>query len=171
MVEYIKTILTNQFEAALCMLDQCIGACPPELWEGKIANGTFRWVAYHTLFWLDLYLSPGDEDAFVLRDFHHFGGDEREDTLGPGPGLSKEETLAYVLICRQKLLEVLAAETAESLQGPSGFPHRPDTRGELYIYNLRHVQHHTGQLSAYLRRVDPDRNHSEDLPWVGSGWR
>lgn len=26
-------------------------------------------------------------------------------------------------------------------------------RGELHLYNLRHVQHHTGQLSAYLRRI------------------
>jgi len=170
-VEYVKSILTNQFEAALCMMDHCIRACPPEHWEGKIANRTFRWVAYHTLFWLDLYLSPGDEDAFVLRDFHHRGGDEREDTVGPGAGLSKDETLAYVLICRLKTLAVLAAETAESLQGPGGFSYRPNTRGELHIYNLRHVQHHAGQLSAYLRRVDTARNDSEDLPWIGTGWR
>ena len=66
MLDYVKKILTGQFEAALCMMDHCLRACPQEHWEGKIANGTFRWVAYHTLFWVDLYLSPGDEDAFVL---------------------------------------------------------------------------------------------------------
>jgi hypothetical protein len=169
MIEYVKTILTGQFEAALCMMDHCIRACPPEHWEGKIANGTFRWVAYHTLFWVDLYLSPGDEDAFVLRDFHHRGGDERENTASPG--LSKDETLAYVPICRQKVLETLAAETAESLQGPCGFSCRKITRGELHVYNLRHVQHHTGQLSAYLRRVDPALSDPKALPWIGTGWR
>jgi hypothetical protein len=168
MIEYVKTILTSQFEAALCMMDHCIRACPPEHWEGKITNGTFRWVAYHTLFWVDLYLSLGDQ-AFVLRDFHHRGGDEREDTASPG--LTKDETLAYVPICRQKMLETLAAETAESLQGPSGFPYRKITRGELHVYNLRHVQHHTGQLSAYLRRVDPALNDPKILPWIGTGWQ
>ena len=168
-IDYVKTILIGQFEAALCMMDQCIRACPPEHWEGKIANQTFRWAAYHTLFWVDVYLSPGDEDAFVLRDFHQRGGDDRDN--GVSPGLTPEETLAYVQICRQKLLESIAAETSESFQGPSGFAYREFTRGELYIYNLRHVQHHIGQLSAFLRRVDPALSHSPELDWIGSGWK
>ncbi len=170
MIEFVKTILSGQFEAALCMMDHCIRACPPEHWEAKIANRTFRWVSYHTLFWADVYLSPGDEDTFELRDFHRRGGDERNDAAN-NPGLSKDETITYVSICRRKMLETLAAETAESLQGPSGFPYRPNTRGELHVYNLRHVQHHTGQLSAYLRRVDPSLNAGDALPWIGTGWR
>jgi hypothetical protein len=169
MIEYVKKILTDQFEAALCMIDHCIRACPPQHWEGKIANLTFRSVAYHTLFWVDLGLSPGDADAFVLRDFHHRGGDERE--IAACPGLSKDETLAYIAICRQKMLETLAGETAESLQGPCGISRRKITRGELYVYNIRHVQHHTGQLSAYLRRVVPALRDPEVLPWIGTGWQ
>jgi len=170
MVEYVKKILTHQFEAALCMIDHCIRACPPHHWEGKIAKGTFRWVAYHTLFGVDLYLSPGDDDAFVLRDFHHRGGDERDENAAC-PGLSKDETLTYIAICRQKMLETLAGETAESLQGPCGFSYRKITRGELHVYNIRHVQHHTGQLSAYLRRVVPALRDPEALPWIGTGWK
>jgi hypothetical protein len=169
MVEYVNKILAGQFEAALCMLDHCIRACPPQHWEGKIANGTFRWVAYHTLFWVDFYISPGDEDAFVLRDLHHRGGDEREPVAGLG--LSQDETLAYLAICREKMLETLAGETAESLQGPCGASHRKITRGELFVYNIRHVQHHTGQLSAYLRRVVPSLGDPESLPWIGTGWK
>ena len=65
----------------------------------------------------------------------------------------------------------LAAETEESLQSPSGLRGRPTTRGELHIYNLRHVQHHVGQLSAFLRRVDPTLNDSKGPPWIGTGWR
>src|SRR5688572_5077449 len=166
MTEYVKSILAGQFEAALCMLHQCIVACPPEHWEGKIANGTFRWVAYHTLFWLDLYLSPGDEAAFDLRELHLRGGDEREPVACLG--LSREETLIYVEMCRQKLLETLAAETAESLQAPCAIPWRKFSRGELHLYNLRHVQHHAGQLSAFLRRVDPALADHKALPWIGT---
>src|SRR5262245_32495577 len=102
MLDYVKTILTAQFEAVLCMLNDCIRKCPEEHWEGRIANDTFRQVTYHTLFFVDLYLSPG-EAAFGLRDLHHRGGDERSSTV-PSVGLSKDETLAYLALCRQKAL-------------------------------------------------------------------
>lgn len=168
MPDYLKQILIGQFEAALCMLNQCIAACPPDYWESKIANGTFRWVAYPTLFFTDLYLSPSEHE-FELRDLHERGGDERGPDLNPG--LSQEEALAYVSICRQKLHDSLAAETPESLEGESGFSYRRFTRGELYIYNLRHIQHHTGQLSAFLRRIDNRKLAKEALPWVSTGWK
>jgi hypothetical protein len=136
-----------------------------EHWEGKIANNTFRQVAYHTLFFVDLYLSP-NEEAFKLRDFHHGGGDERFNQA-PSTGLTKDETLSYLAICRKKALETLACETPESLKRASGFSRLPFSRGELHLYNLRHVQHHTGQLSAYLRRIVEDG----ERWWVKTGWR
>jgi hypothetical protein len=169
MTDYLKTIITAQFEAALCMLHNCIRACPEAHWEGKIGNGTFRWVAYHTLFWLDFYLSTCDERDFELRDLHRHGGDEREPVACRG--LDKAGTLEYVEICRKKLLEAMAAETAETLQAPCAVSIRKFSRGELHLYNLRHVQHHAGQLSAFLRRVDPSLADHRALPWVGSGWK
>ncbi len=167
MIDYLKAVLAGQFEAALAMLHDCIEACPPEHWEGMIASISFRQVAYHTLFFVDAYLSA-NEDAFTLRELHVRGGDEREPW--PSVGLSKPDTLAYLKICRAKLAETLAGETQASLQGPSGFARRKFSRGELYIYNLRHVQHHTGQLSAYLRRLGAEFQSREMLPWIGSGW-
>jgi hypothetical protein len=165
MIEYVKMILTGQFEASLCMLDECVRKCPPEHWEGKIAQDSFRQVAYHTLFFVDLYLSSSAA-AFTLRDVHHRGGDERLSTA-PSAGLTKDETLAYLAMCRQKALATLAAETPESLQRASGFSWLPFTRGELHLSNIRHMQHHTGQLSAYLRRIVEDG----ERWWVQSGWR
>ncbi len=168
MIEYVRQILTNQYEASLAMLSQCIDACPPQHWEDKIANGTFRWVVYHTLFFTDLYLSA-NEQAFNLRDLHRRGGDEREPVVTPG--LSNTDTLSYVPLCRQKIYESLATETEESLAGPSGFSWYKITRGEMHLVNIRHIQHHTGQLSAYLRRVDEQFKDGKTLRWIGSGWR
>ena len=165
MIEYVKTILTGQFEAALCMLNDCIRRCPQEHWEGKIANDTFRQVTYHTLFYVDLYLSPSEAE-FNLRECHQQGGDERSSTA-VSAGLPQDETLSYLAVCRQKALSTLAAETPESLQRASGFSWLPFTRGELHLFNIRHVQHHTGQLSAYLRRVAEDG----ERWWVKTGWR
>jgi hypothetical protein len=167
-IDYVKQILVGQYEASLAMLNQCIEACPPEHWEGKIAQGTFRWIAYHTLFFVDLYLAP-NEEAFALRDLHLRGGDEREPVASPG--LSKDDTLAYIPICRQKMLETIATESEKSLAGPSGFSWYPITRGEMHLVNIRHIQHHTGQLSAYLRRVDEQFKDRKTLRWVGSGWQ
>lgn len=158
----LKSILAAQVEAALCMLHHCVERCPPGHWEGKIANDSFRQIAYHTVFLTDYHLSP-DEASFEFRELHHRGGDERRPELSVG--LAREETLTYLAVCRRKLTDALAAETDASLQGPSGFARLPFSRAELYLYNLRHVQHHTGQLSAYLRRVIADT----DSWWVKSG--
>jgi uncharacterized damage-inducible protein DinB len=165
MPAYLQTILTAQFEAALFMLNRSVRRCPPDHWEGRIGNGTFRQVAYHTLFFVDLYLSPSAE-AFELRELHRRGGDERIES-DFCTGLTQPETIAYVAVCRQKGVETLAAEPLATLEGPSGFGRVQVSRGELHLYNIRHVQHHTGQLSAYLRRVADDGKGW----WVKSGWR
>jgi hypothetical protein len=168
MIEYVRKMLIGEFEAALCMLNQCVEACPEPHWNDKIANGTFCWVAYHALFFLDLYLSPSEHD-FTRREFHFHGGDEREDHLSAG--LSKQDTHAYVPICRQKMIEAIAAETPDTLAGGSGFSWYPITRGEFHLNNIRHVQHHTGQLSAHLRRIGVAEANNKSLPWIGAGWR
>jgi uncharacterized damage-inducible protein DinB len=168
MIDYFKQVLTAQFEASLSMLNDCIKSCPEEHWDGRIATVTFKQVAYHTLFYVDLYLTR-NEESFQLRDFHTPGGDERNPF--PSPGLSRDVTLSYVQICRQKMIDSIASETSESLAGPSGFSWYKVTRGEMHLINIRHIQHHTGQLSAFLRRMDERFQDRESLRWVGSGWR
>ncbi len=70
------------------------------------------------------------------------------------------------------MLIAIAAETPESLAGPSGFPWYEITRGEFHLNNIRHIQHHTGALYAYLRRVDKSfQEPVNPLPWIGSGWQ
>jgi uncharacterized damage-inducible protein DinB len=167
MIDYLRPILTNQYEAALSMLRMCIAACPDDQWEAKIANGTFRWVAYHTLFFTDYYLAS--EAGFVMRDLNEIGGDEREDR--PAAGLSRTQTLDYLNRVHEHVHTSLAKETDDSLRGESGFSWHSITRGELHIYNIRHLQHHAGQLSAHLRRVGVVEPRSKTVRWVGSGWR
>jgi uncharacterized damage-inducible protein DinB len=167
MTDTFQQIVVAQYEGALSMLRQCIAACPAEHWENKVANGTVRWVVYHTLFFTDLYLSPSNE-SFTLRELHERGGDERRPEASVG--LTQDEALAYVDLCREKMLAAVAAETPETLAGPSGFFWYKITRGEMHLVNLRHIQHHTGQLSAFLRRVDPALADRKALRWIGSGW-
>ncbi len=41
----------------------------------------------------------------------------------------------------------------------------------MHLYNLRHLQHHVGQLSAHIRRIAPELQEMNVMPWVGSGWK
>lgn len=172
MTEHFKQIVRSQYEAALSMLKQRIEVCPEAHWEEKIGRGTFRQHVYHALFWADYYLTP-HEDQFVPSPFNQRGGDE----LQPGSclGLEKPDALDYLLYCHDKMLRIIAAETQESLEGSSEFPsifiRRPISRAELHLYNIRHLQHHTAQVSLHLRRLADESGQSMKLPWIGTGWR
>jgi len=167
MIDYLRKILTGQFEASLCMMNECLETCTQEHWDGKIAKYPFWHLVYHTLCFVDLYLSPS-EQSFTFRDLHPQGWKEFD---YPSRRFDKKELTEYLVICRRKAVETLASETPESLERESGFHWLPFTRGELHVYNLRHVQHHTGQLSAYLRRVDAALQDPKAMRWVRSGWR
>jgi hypothetical protein len=165
MIEQVKSVLARQFDAALCMINNCLVKCPTEHWDGKVAKYPFWQVAYHTLCFVDLYLTTS-KDAFAFRSVHPQGWKEFDDEH-PSRRFSREEIAGYLVICRQKAAAAIAGETEQSLAGPSGFDWLRFSRLELHIYNIRHIQHHAGQLGAYLRRIEP----TIDPHWVGSGWR
>jgi hypothetical protein len=167
----VKEAIAGQFEAALCMLGACVERCPDELWNRPIANLKFCQVAFHVLFFADYYLEPV-EDEFRQQTYHRehpefFRDYEELEDRPQQHAYEKAELLDYLAHCRRKLQAVLAAETAESLAAPCGFRRRDGiSRAELYMLNLRHVQHHAAQLSLRLR-LDA----GIEIPWVGSAWQ
>jgi uncharacterized damage-inducible protein DinB len=162
----MKPIVRSQFEASFAMLVDCIEKCPDAHWESAIAKYPFWHAAYHTLCFVDVYLTVSDEAWMPHAEFHPKGRQELEDEY-PSRRFTREELLAYAAFCREKIGAVLGdgagAETDESLADPSGFPWLPFTRAELHLYNMRHIQHHAGQLGAVLRRA------GVDLKWVKRG--
>jgi hypothetical protein len=69
-----RTIIWQQFGAAIDMLDNALRACPDELWRDRLWDNPserreysqFWYLVYHALFWLDLYLS-GAVEGFAPR--------------------------------------------------------------------------------------------------------
>jgi hypothetical protein len=164
MLEHTRQLLGAQYEAALCMMDDCIQLCPQEHWDGLVGKYPFWMVAYHTLCFVDLYLAPS-QDAFELRkEFHPKGWDEYEGEY-PSRRFAKDEISRYLQICLEKARATFAAETEQSLAAPNGHGRKNYSRHELHLYNLRHIQHHTGQLSVFVRKVGADPK------WIGSGWK
>jgi hypothetical protein len=163
MADLLKACILSQFQATHRMLDDCIRLCPGANWDDKVAKYPFWLVAYHTLYCLDMYLEPREEDYRTDPRFHPKGMEEIENEY-PSKRFSKDELLAYSEFCHEKMVRVLGGETPEALAGPSGHARRTFSRAELHLYNMRHVQHHSGQLGAVLRRAGVDTS------WAKAGW-
>jgi len=169
MVDTLKQLLVHQFEAAFCMLGICIHRCPEDSWNAPVGNLAFCQVVFHALFFTDFYLGE-NELAFRQQAFHRDHADffrDYEELEDRKQQLlyDRQSIKEYLQYCREKAIHAVSAETQDSLQGSCGFPRRGFSRAELYVYNLRHIQHHAAQLSLRLR-IDAQ----QDIPWVGSGW-
>ena len=64
---------------------------------------------------------------------------------------SKEEILEYFDLCRRQAEEKIPSM---DLDAGSGFYWLPFKKFELQIYNIRHIQHHTGALIDRLRTIE-----------------
>lgn len=133
------------------MLENAMLACPEELWSDRSRRPEFWYLAYHTLFWLDLYLSDSVEGFTPPAPFTL---DELDPTgLLPERPYTKGELQAYLEHGRRKCRATIAALTDEKASQRCGFE-RPDmTVAELLLYNMRHVQHHAAQLNLILRQT------------------
>lgn len=170
MPSLIHQMLLGQYEAALSMFRDAMASCPAEHWQKKVANYPVGVVALHTLMWTDVYLGRSAKE-FVSHEFVMegrglpFGRPLPKGTLPPG--LKQTRALEYADYCLAKLRRVLAEESEADLAGDSGFG-RPFSRAEMHLYNIRHIQHHTGALSAHVRRLVPDFP-EEGMDWIDTG--
>lgn len=144
----LNVLLWQQFGAAIDMLENAITACPDELWDN---NTKFWYIGYHTLFFLDYYLSDTPKEK-EYRPPAPFTLSEFEEVM-PERIYTKAELLKYLVIGRQKCHELLKKYSAKELQEKRFVSEYKDfTLFELLLYNMRHVQHHTGQLNFLLRK-------------------
>jgi hypothetical protein len=146
-----KSILWRQYGAAIDMLENAIAACPDALWADRSRQPEFWYIAYHTLFFLDLY-SHGTVDGF--RPPEPFTLDELDPAgVLPPRVYTRAELGGYLRLGREKARAAVVALTDETAQRPCRIPWLQLSEGELVLDNLRHVQHHAAQLNLILRQV------------------
>jgi hypothetical protein len=171
-----RTILWQQFGAAIDTLDNALVACPDSLWRWRLWRvpssdhplppelAEFWYLAYHTLFWLDLYLSGSAEGfappaPFTLEELDPAG-------VVPERHYTKEELRGYLAYARQKCRTTFETMTEEQARQPVNFPWGkgwPISYVELLLYNMRHVQEHAAQLNLLLGQHGiPD----DQIGWV-----
>lgn len=151
-------MLWRQFGAAIDMLGDAIHDCPHQLWEKHlwqeqpdqwVAAGfsSFWYLCYHTLFWLDLYLTGAEEGFMPPEPFDLVEMEEGEDLPRT---YTREELTRYLEVCRQKCQQTITAMSKEQAERLCRFSWGELTFAELQLYNLRHVQEHAAQLSMFL---------------------
>jgi hypothetical protein len=156
-----RTALWQQFGATIDMLENALLACPSTLWNQRLWRdpldnslppefAEFWYITYHTLFWLDLYLSGSREEDFALPA--PFIWTELDPTVPPQRPYSREELHAYLVQLRKKCqatITELLDEKAQQVDYP-WIEGKPVSFLELQLYNMRHVQEHAAQLNLFL---------------------
>ncbi len=150
-----KTSLWQQFGAAIDMLGNAVAACPDELWRVRLwddaelpAAAEFWYIVYHTLFWLDLYLSGAVEGFAPPAPFNL---DELDPAgLLPERLYTRDELQVYLEHGRRKCRATIEALTDEQANKRCRFPWGEISFAGLLLDTMRHVQEHAAQLNLIL---------------------
>jgi hypothetical protein len=161
MDSWLKNALWQQFGATIDMLGNAMTACPDELWHGRLWSvnvdglspdfAAFWYLSYHTLFWLDLYLT-GTEEGFMPPPPFTLAETDPAGVLPERP-YTKEELFSYLVYLRKKCQTTILDMSDEQAQRPIRFPWVGDRYLSLYellLDNMRHVQEHATQLNLFL---------------------
>ena len=157
--------LISQYDASLRNLAGAIEACPEERWNDPEDSNRFWHLAYHVLFFTDLYMTRVEEEYKPWSEGRREAVPLGEDPFDPeakfdeGDSYTREQLLTYLEQIRTRLdIEI----PTHDLSGPSGFSWLPMSRLEAHIYNIRHTQHHGAQLVDRLRERE-----GVGVRWVG----
>jgi hypothetical protein len=148
----IRESLWKQFGASIDMVINAVSAYPENRWyEEK----KFFYNSYHVAIFLDYYLTI---PAAPLSSPLPFTISEEPpqgciDDIVPDRIYSQAEILAYLQASRKKCNDLIFgltdAEFAMQWIETNGKKKMPVF--ELFLYNMRHVQHHAAQLNMMLR--------------------
>ena len=149
-----RDAVRSQYLASLAMLEQTIEGCPEPLWTADSRTNPFWQIAYHSLFFVHLYLQPTERDFVAWSkhrpDYQVMGGKLPYPPFTPvtiGEPYTRAEVLEYLEHCRA---EVARLVPVLDLEASSGFPWLRLGKLELQLYSIRHIQLHTGELAERL---------------------
>jgi hypothetical protein len=163
----LRSALKNQYHAALATLQDVIERCPEDLWVQAGTHPSAFWqVAYHAVFYTDLYSRQSDDD-FQPWDKHRpetqFLQQVPPDGRAPrlGEPYTKADVLEYLRIVVGQIgptVDQLDLETTDC-----GFWWYKMPKLEHQMLNVRHTQHHAAQLADRLERAT-----GYSIDWVSS---
>ncbi len=176
--------MLGEFEVAIDRLERALRECPDERWHTSlwVVKRTDPWmwpkggdgdgrtedaiqvfsafwlIAYHCLFFLDLYCWDEAGSFATPPEFANGPEDQGIDEFGaarfPNVTYSREELLGYVAYCRGRVRATLAnlTDRQRAIKLRPGHPHAGKTFEQLLEVNLAHVREHGDQLATFIAR-------------------
>lgn len=172
MIEHLRKVLWNQFGASIDMFKNTIELWPAQYWN---LQNKIYYLSYHTCLFLDYYLTIPPTNYTAPLPFTMISPGEipvyAVDDLLPNKLYTKQELLDCLQACREKCKSVISGLTAETLDQKwieqpdeiAGSPTLNYSVLEILLYNLKHIQHHVGQLNLLLREET-----GQAVTWVSS---
>lgn len=164
MTAHLKDCLCKNFLAAIDMFARIVTVCPPTVWNEK----KYFYLTYHTVIFLDYYLSSPVKEFHPLLPYTVCDPDNLPDgavdDVIPDRHFTQEEMLNYINSIRMKCRHLINVAWEDKLQRRWISEGETDLHGlcppmvvnysllEILFYNLRHIQHHSGQLNLLLRQ-------------------
>ena len=177
--------MLDDFEAAIDRLELAIKDCPDQHWSSSVwvvkrsdpwmwptsgdgdgrteaaiqAFSEFWLIAYHCLFFLDLYCWDETGSFATPPEFANGPEDQGIDAFGaarfPNVKYSREQLLRYVDYCRKRVRDTLAnlTDSQRAIKLRPGHPHAGKSFQQLLEVNLAHVREHGDQLSTFIDQV------------------
>jgi hypothetical protein len=160
----MKKEIISQYRAALEMLEDVIHKCPDDLWDKRNYESAYWRIVYHILFYTALYLDPKNHVPYKDHkpNYNRLGTvNDKGQPVIIGKVYSKEEMLWYTDSIYHNCEDAIMQTEIEE---DSSIEWLSMSNGEMHLYNIRHIQHHIGQLTERLHQ-----NGIRSIRWEGSG--
>jgi hypothetical protein len=166
----VRSALKEQYHAGLAMLADCIEKCPDEVWTSGTHPRTFWRIAFHALFYTQLYLGQ-NEEAFQPWPHHRegcrelWGADVEPFELPPEVAPYERSDMLGYLAYVDGLVEATVDQLDLDSEETGFYWYKNMSKLSHELMNLRHIQGHVGQLSELLMQFGIDTD------WVGKPGR
>ncbi|MBL8060638.1 MAG: hypothetical protein JNK63_08000 [Chthonomonas sp.] len=154
----VRAALESQYLGTLSMMRECITLATPEIWVGSTWPRHFWRIAFHGLFYTDLYSGQTVEDHKDWPGTKSTGGglwlDDEDNDPNEGP-YTQEDMLNYCDWLAEDIPKRLAVMDLEA--DTCGIPwYDPFPKLDHQMLNIRHLAGHVGQLSELLMGAGVD---------------
>ena len=143
-------ILRRHLDPTVEMLRETLAACPDELWDARDEGAPFWQVAYHVLLGMDFWLGESGE-GFAFPPFHTREAMLESDEV-PDVALTRAQIEGYLDQVYAKGQALLDGVTPEGLLQEAEFFGCSWTVADRLLAQVRHVQHHVGQMNNIVKR-------------------
>ena len=143
----ILQALSEQYGAALKMLENTIQECHEGLWKDSKTETVISQVVYHTLFYVDFYLSKNKAERESFKGKY---GDDGQSFHEPDKFYTKEQLINYLQEIKEKANKRFNDLNIQELKEEPVFEWHGSSVLSSLLYNLRHIMLHDNELSLLV---------------------